>query len=224
MVKELTTTTTDRVGVFGGTFDPIHLGHIASAQAAAQYLNLTKILIIPAHLPPHKNCVNSSPTATAEQRFAMVELACQENKLFECDNRELQRQQHSYTVDTLIELKKESPEQQLYFIIGMDSLLTFTTWHQYEKILTLCHLVVNTRPNYELKQMNAATKVLLNKHLKPNKSELDKIKVGGIIFTEPMTYDISSTQIRHNLHYKKSCHSQLSLNVINFISKNQLYR
>ena len=159
MVNELKSKQLSNIGIFGGTFDPIHLGHTQSAQIVAQYLNLSKVLFIPAHIPPHKNCVNNSPKVSAEQRSTMVELACKENKIFTCDKRELRRQQYSYTVDTLLELKKELPEQRLYFIIGMDSLLSFTQWHRYQDILKLCHLVVNTRPNYDLNQLNNETKI-----------------------------------------------------------------
>ena len=97
---------TNGIGILGGTFDPIHLGHTQSAQSVALWLNLSKILFIPAHIPPHKNELDNTPSANAQQRAAMVELACKDHTLFECDTRELARQQHSYTVDTLIELKE----------------------------------------------------------------------------------------------------------------------
>jgi len=229
MVKELVgnqliTSQTESIGIYGGTFDPIHLGHTQSAQATAQYLNLTKILFIPAHIPPHKNTVDSLPTANPEQRSTMVELACKENELFECDKRELQRHEHSYTVDTLKELKQEFPERRLYFIVGMDSLLTFTTWHHYQEILKLCHLVVNTRPDYDLSQLNSETKTLLSKHQVSSLAEIENINSGAIIFTKPMAIDISSTDIRSKLQRNLSTHLQLSASVMNFIEQNQLYR
>jgi nicotinate-nucleotide adenylyltransferase len=224
MVSKLITKQTANIGILGGTFDPIHLGHTLSAQAVAQELKLTKILFIPAHIPPHKNDVNSAPTVSAEKRAMMVELACEENALFECDKRELERQQHSYTVDTLITLKQEFPEQSLCFIIGMDSLLTFTRWHRYQDILSLCHLVVNSRPNFDLTQINDDTKALLNKHQVRSLDELNKSHTGAIFFTKPMAIDISSTEIRDSLQNNKSCHAQLYASVKDFINKNQLYR
>ena len=150
------------IGILGGTFDPIHLGHTQSAQAVANQLNLTEVLLIPAHIPPHKISAKLVPHASAEQRAAMVEIACQKSELFTCDLRELKRSGHSYTVDTLKELKQQYPTKALFFIIGMDSLLTFTTWHKYKEILSLCHLVVNTRPNYSIEQLNEETKTLLS--------------------------------------------------------------
>ncbi len=224
MVNKLTEIQTSGLGIFGGTFDPIHLGHTQSAQAAAKALNLTKILFIPAHIPPHKNCAKSAPTASPEQRATMVELACQDNIIFECDKRELRRKEHSYTIDTLKELKQEFPDQRLYFIIGMDSLLSFTAWHRYQDILKLCHLVVNTRPNYNLNQLNSDTTALLSKHQVDSINELNNTAVGAIFFTKPIAIDISSTSIRNSLQRNQSEHLQLSTRVINFIKKNKLYR
>lgn len=224
MVNELTAEQRDGIGIYGGTFDPIHIGHSQSALAVAQWLNLKKILFIPAHIPPHKNCINSAPTVSAQQRSAMVELVCKENDLFECDKRELQRQQHSYTVDTLFELREKYPQQKLHFIIGMDSLLTFTQWHRFQDILKLCHLVVNTRPNYDLSQMTKATKQLLAHHQLNTLDELNKAHCGGIIFAKPLFIDVSSTKLRHYLKGAQSCKQYLSASVIDFINKNQLYR
>jgi len=218
------TASTSGIGIFGGTFDPIHVGHSQSAGAVAQWLNLAKILFIPAHIPPHKNCVNSVPTASAKQRSAMVELVCKEHNLFECDNRELMRQQHSYTIDTLLELKEKYPQQSLFFIIGMDSLLTFTRWHRFQDILKLCHLVVNTRPNYDLSQVNSETETLLAQHRVLSKDELTKESVGAIFFTKPLFIDVSSTKLRQNLKTAQCCQQYLYPSVIDFINKNQLYR
>ena len=228
MVKKLLTKQPLRIGVFGGTFDPVHIGHTQSAQAAAQELNLSQILFIPAYIPPHKSSVANSPAASPKNRGLMVALACDENALFTCDLRELQRQQHSYTIDTLLDLKKEFPQAHLYFIIGMDSLLTFTAWHRYDDILKHCNLVVNTRPNYCVDQLNKATKALLIKHQIADTTKLDQADVGAIIFTKPMDLDISSTQIRKVLqdNSRDGTHNQVALfaSVLDFISKNKLYR
>ncbi len=148
------------IGIFGGTFDPIHIGHVKSIDAVATWLHLDKVLIIPAHIPPHKTDSNITPKATSAQRATMVELAIADKPLFYCDRRELNRNGPSFTIDTLKELKATYPNQPLYFVIGMDSLQTFTTWHKYKEILSLCHLVVNTRPNYHLSDLNRETKNL----------------------------------------------------------------
>jgi nicotinate-nucleotide adenylyltransferase len=212
------------IGILGGTFDPIHLGHTQSAQAVADELGLQKILLIPAHIPPHKMSPDLEPHASAKQRAAMVEIACQSSPIFSCDQRELQRSGHSYTVDTLKELKLQYPSQALYFIIGMDSLMTFSRWHQYQEILSLCHLVVNTRPNHPFDQLNDETKKLLSHHKATDVTQLVQYEAGRIFFAKQSFFDISSTQIRQQLMKKLSCNDQLLPAISEFINKNNLYR
>lgn len=216
------------IGILGGTFDPIHLGHTLPAKAVADYLSLTKVLLIPANIPPHK----ATPNVSAQQRAEMVHLACSTEPLFTCDERELKREGNSYTVDTLKELTKAFPQQTLYFIIGLDSLLTFTRWHKYKEILSLCHLVVNTRPNYQLDNLDKATTALLNNHQIHSVDELKKHKSGGILLlpdTLPsddnhLHLDISSSEIRQRLANKQDCQQLLAPSVFSFINKNKLYR
>jgi len=212
------------LGIFGGTFDPIHSGHIASAQSVANWLNLEKVLLIPAHIPPHKSTSDKSPHANSAQRASMVELVCQQNPIFQCDQREIARAGYSYTVDTLKQLKQEYPDNVLYFIIGMDSLQSFTTWYHYKEILTLCNLVVNTRPTYCINQLNEETKALVHSH----RGRFDNVdssnNVGQILFADPIHIDISSSQIRQYIQKGQSCQQWLSSEIIEFINKNQLYR
>ncbi len=216
------------IGILGGTFDPIHLGHTLPAKAVADYLSLTKILFIPANTPPHK----ATPNVSAKQRAEMVHLACSTELLFTCDERELKRDGNSYTVDTLKELTLSFPQQTLYFIIGLDSLLTFTHWHKYQEILSLCHLVVNTRPNYQLDNIDQTTAELLNNHKIHSVDELKKQKSGGIIllpktlasYQSHLHLDISSTEIRQKLANKQDCQQLLAPRVFAFINKNKLYR
>ena len=228
MVKQvlipLMNANTQAIGIFGGTFDPIHLGHTNSAQSVATQLNLNKILLIPAHIPPHKSSVDLTPHANAQQRAAMVELACKHNSLFVCDSRELHRPGRSYTVDTLKELKRQYPNQALYFIIGMDSLMTFTQWYKYQEILTLCHLVVNTRPNYSLNEINDATRALLKNHQLTDINKLTLFTSGKIFFAHESLTDISSTQIRKKISIKQPCEHQLLPAISEFIHKKKLYR
>ncbi len=212
------------IGILGGTFDPIHLGHTQSAQAVATELDLQKILLIPAHIPPHKISAELVPHASAEQRAAMVEVACHNSTLFSCDQRELTRSGHSYTVDTLKELKQQYPDQPLYFIIGMDSLMTFTQWHQYQQILSLCHLVVNARPNYPIELLNDETKSLLDNHQTTDMTQLTQRESGKIFFAQKCFFDISSTHIRQELVQKQSCNHHLLPSIAEFINKNNLYR
>jgi len=218
------TTLSDGIGILGGTFDPIHLGHTQSAQGVATELGLTKILLIPARIPPHKVSSDLVPHATAHQRAAMVELACRQSTLFSCDTRELHRDGHSYTVDTLKELKQQYPNQPLYFIVGMDSLMSFTRWHQYQEILSLCHLVVNTRPNYSLAELNRETQALLKKYQTTDITQLSRVESGSIFLAKAQFFDVSSTQIRQELAKTQNCHRHLLPTISDFIHKNNLYR
>ncbi len=216
------------IGILGGTFDPIHLGHTLPVKAVADYLSLTKVLLIPANIPPHK----ATPNVSAKQRAEMVHLACSTELSFTCDERELKRDGNSYTVDTLKELAESFPQQTLYFIVGLDSLLTFTRWHKYQEILSLCHLVVNTRPNYHLENIDQATITLLKNHQIHSVNEFKKHKSGGILLLPNMlpTYqdhlhlDISSSEIRQQLAQKQDCQQLLAPSVLSFINKNKLYR
>lgn len=216
------------IGILGGTFDPIHLGHTLPAKVVADYLSLTQVLLIPASIPPHK----ATPNVSAKQRAEMVHLACQSEHVFTCDERELKRDGNSYTVDTLKELKEAFPQQALYFIVGLDSLLTFTRWHKYQEILSLCHLVVNTRPNYQLDNVDQTTSALLNNHQIHTIDELKKRKSGGIFlfphtlpaYQNHLDINISSSEIRQQLANSQDCQQLLAPSVFTFINKNKLYR
>ncbi len=132
------------VGVFGGMFNPPHVGHLAGAQEVGFKLNLQKILFVPTHQPPHR----PSPAISAEHRLAMTRLAVADNPLFSVCELEFERSDVSYTFDTLETLKNRYPTVQLHLIIGTDELNSFDTWHQYEKILELARIVVMTRPGF----------------------------------------------------------------------------
>ncbi len=225
MSNNMTTTTPGPgIGILGGTFDPIHLGHTQSAQGVAKELGLTNVLLIPAYISPHKISSDLVPHATAHQRAAMVELACRQSTLFFCDTRELQRAGPSYTVETLKELKQQYPNQPLYFIVGMDSLMSFTRWHQYQEILNLCHLVVNTRPNYSIDELNSETQALLKQYQTTDITQLSHLESGTIFLAKAQFFDVSSTQIRHELANQQNAHRHLLPVISDFIHKNNLYR
>lgn len=218
----------NNIGILGGTFDPIHLGHTVPAKAVAAHLSLDKVLLIPANIPPHK----ASPNVSAKQRTTMVKLACDAEPIFSCDERELSRDCLSFTFDTLKELAQCHPNASLYFIMGLDSLLTFTTWHKYQDILSYCHLVVNTRPNYQLSNLNQDTKTLLKTHQIDDVTALQNTKSGGILllpsqlpnYDEHLHINISSSEIRQSLLNRQACQHLLSPKVFAFINKNKLYR
>lgn len=229
--------TVNKIGILGGTFDPIHIGHIQPAKQVLKKYDLDSILVIPAHNPPHK----ISTSASTKQRVKMVELVCEQENSFILDTREIERSTLSYTIDTIKELKGNYPTSELYFIMGMDSLLNFTQWHKWEDILKCCNLIVNTRPGYELTNLNSETKKLLATHKAPSHAEpkysvnlssvyqkiIDTdnplITTGNIYINHCDELNISSTDIRKSLSLKMNCEKWLTKPVIEYIKFHHLY-
>ena len=135
-----------RIGVFGGTFDPPHIGHLILAQEAMVKLNLEEIAFIPAAYPPQKG---NSPIASPRQRLEMVSLAISDNPKFKALDIELGRKGPSYTIDTILELKRtQGPGQEIFFLMGSDSLRELSTWKEPERLVKICRVVVATRPGF----------------------------------------------------------------------------
>ncbi len=132
-----------RFGVMGGTFNPVHNGHMRVAADATQRLGLDHVRFIPTGAPPHK-CAEH--LADAEHRLEMVRLAIAGHPGFEADDREIRRQGMTYSIDTLTTLQQEHPGSEIWFIIGTDTLLTLHTWKQAEKVLSACRFVTYLRP------------------------------------------------------------------------------
>ncbi|BDG61461.1 nicotinate-nucleotide adenylyltransferase [Caldinitratiruptor microaerophilus] len=141
-----------RIGVFGGTFDPVHYGHLAAAVGAAWLVGLERVLLVPAGEPPHKT---GHPVTPAAHRLAMVRLAAADNPLFEICELELERPGPSYTVDTMAELERRHPDWDLVFLTGLDGLLAIETWHEYRRLLTGWPLVAIVRPGVPLEGWEA---------------------------------------------------------------------
>jgi len=216
---KITTTRNKHIGILGGTFDPIHYGHINPLIKAAQWLGLDNIKLMPAHIPPHKNTTH----ANAKQRLTMVNLVCQQYPLFSAETCELERNSPSFTAETLTLLKQKSPDTHLYFFMGMDSLLKFTTWRHYKKILSLCHIVVLNRPNYDLKQLQQPERLLLDKHYIKNVNATKNINAGHILLAPNYHYNISSTQLRTQFKHGIIDKKHLPECVFNYIITQKLY-
>lgn len=134
-----------RFGIFGGTFDPIHYGHLVAAEEARVVLGLERVLIVPAGQPPHKS---AWPITAAEHRVAMVRLAIASNPHFVLSRVDLDRPGPHYSVDMVSRLRRELGPGELYFIVGMDSLMQLPTWHEPERLMGLCYVVGVNRPGY----------------------------------------------------------------------------
>ncbi|WP_028117021.1 nicotinate-nucleotide adenylyltransferase [Ferrimonas senticii] len=215
--------TITHLGLLGGTFDPIHQAHLECALAVQQALKLDRVDLLPNAVPPHK----ASPGVSAAQRLAMVKLAIADYPQLGVDDRELARSGHSYSVDTLAQLKAEQPDTRLYFIAGMDSLLSFHHWHQWQRILQLCHLVICYRPGYPLPQQpqtQGATMALLSQHQVADVAALRQRDSGGILLLEGPQLDIASSDIRRQLSGVEPVNLGLPAAVLTYIHQQRLYR
>lgn len=207
--------------LFGGTFDPVHYGHLKPVEALANQIGLSRVIIMPNNVPPHR----AQPEASSQQRKKMVELAIADKPLFTLDERELRRDTPSYTAQTLQEWREEQGTQHpLAFIIGQDSLLTFPTWHHYETILDNCHLIVCRRPGYPLTMEQEAHQQWLEAHLTTNPEELHVLPAGRIYLAETPWFNISATLIRERLERGEKCDDLLPESVLAYINEQGLYR
>lgn len=207
--------------LFGGTFDPVHFGHLKPVETLANLIGLSRVIIMPNNVPPHR----PQPEATSEQRKRMLELAIADKPLFLLDERELRRATPSYTAQTLKEWRQEQgPERPLAFIIGQDSLLTFPTWHDYETILDNAHLIVCRRPGYSLEMAQEEYQQWLEAHMTDDPNFLHLLPAGKIYLAETPWFNISATLIRERLQNNESCDDLLPETVLNYINQQGLYR
>ncbi len=206
------------VAILGGTFDPIHYGHLRSALSLMCDFAIDEVRFVPAAQPPHRDC----PAVSAEQRLAMVRLAVQDQPGFVVDDRELHRDGPSFTVDTLEALKQEQPKSRLQLIMGMDAFEKFQQWHRWPRILELANLLIIHRPGNLLPQA-VEIAALLAERERPVEESLLQVN-GAIAVAEVTPLDISATKIRNALNCGKSPRYLLPDAVIQFIEDNQLYR
>ncbi len=210
------------VGIFGGTFNPIHFGHLRMAQELADALNLSEVRFIPSANPPHKDDVMVS----AEHRAAMVELAVADNPLFTLDRCELEREGTSYTVDTLIDLQETlGGETALCLIMGSDAFVKLNTWHRWQALLDYAHIVLVQRPSAQPQEkLPTELETLLHDHYTDQHADLTSENAGFITMQQITAQDISSTQIRDVLRHKKSVRYLVPDAVIEYSQQHQLYQ
>lgn len=194
----------ERIGILGGTFDPIHFGHLVIAEEARVRYALNAVLFIPTGEPPHK----PQWQANAEQRFLMTTLATDDNPLFFVSRIEIDRPGTSYTIDTVRALRDKYHRTEFYLIIGADSALEFYTWREPMAIIDLSHVVVATRPGYPVKRMQSMKK-------DPRLADMDTMPVPGL--------DISSTSLRSRVRAGRGLRYLVPDAVAAFIAKENLY-
>jgi nicotinate-nucleotide adenylyltransferase len=206
------------IGILGGTFDPIHFGHLRMALELYQALDLDHVRFIPSYQPVHRKL----PVATPEQRLAMVKKAITGESALQVDNCEISRKGPSYTIDTLRTLHKKLPNRPLCLIMGIDALLNFPSWNKWEEILKLAHLLVAHRPQYQLPQ-NGIVADLIKNRLTDNHADLHR-EQGGCIFLHPVTpLEISSTYIRNQFAQGLNPRFLLPNSVYDYIKQHGTY-
>ncbi len=211
------------IGILGGTFNPIHFGHLRMAQELADALNLDEVRFIPAANPPHKD----TPTTTAQHRAAMVQLGIADNKTFVFDDRELHRSGASYTLDTLHSLREELGEKtSITLFMGSDAFTKFDTWHRWQEIIQLCHIALVQRPQQRGHdhKLSKALETFLHNHYTENPDDLHNHASGFATMRHITALDISSTAIRNALQHGESVRYLMPDNVMDYIQKYHLYR
>lgn len=207
------------IGLLGGTFDPIHIGHLRPAIEARDAIGLAEVRLLPNHIPPHR----ANPFCASEQRLAMVKLAAQENRGFVVDERELKRNKPSWTIDTLIELRHELPDTPLCFLMGMDSLLGLPSWHRWQELLDYTHLVVNARPGWQPEYPPPVAQ-LLAAHQVQEVTALHRQRAGHIWLADNQPIALSATRLRTLLAEGQDVRYLLPEPVAHYIDQQGLYR
>tara|TARA_B100000686_G_scaffold347148_1_gene435229 strand:- start:4021 stop:4686 length:666 start_codon:yes stop_codon:yes gene_type:complete len=212
------------IGIFGGTFDPIHYGHLRVAEDIVRTVGLKKLYFVPAGIPR----LRTAPEALPQHRVEIVRLVIQNNPNFILDEREIYRDGVSSSIDSMREFKQEfGGEVNLCFVLGIDAFIKFAEWDNWKEFFNLCHLIISTRPGYICTSIND----LLPKELKEECSQrwvinADDMKnhTNGLIFISSTTMlDISATSIRKNIVTGKSVRGLVPDVAINYISDNKLY-
>jgi len=187
-----------KIGILGGTFNPIHIGHLILAEEAREKLELGRILFVPTYLPPHKE---NSDIAPASDRLKMASLAIKGNKYFMVSDIEIKRDGRSYTIDTLREFKAIYPKDELYFIIGSDLLKYLDDWKDLNEIIKMVKFIAATRPGYPLEKIP---------------SYIDTVAIRAV--------DVSAFEIRSCVRENKSFRYLVPEEVFNYINKKGLYK
>lgn len=203
------------IGIFGGTFDPVHYGHLRPAQEIMAALSLHKLFLVPALTPPHRQAA----VASAEQRLQMVRLATREFQHLTVDDCEIRRGGISYTVETLQTYRQQYPQTPLCLLIGSDAFSLLESWHQWQQIPKLAHLVVMQRPHQEQDAIPQWSEACLVS----NVNELSTTSAGKVYLHAVTPQDISATAIRQAISRNEDVAYMLPAPVLQYIQQHRLY-
>lgn len=214
----------EKAGLFGGTFDPVHLGHLRAAEEIREELSLNRIFFIPAAIPPHKDETHITPS---RHRLEMLKLAVRENPHFEICDYELRKKSTSYTVDTLRYLNTTYPGSEFYFIVGNELFSEIETWKEYKELFKLSNFAVITRPGYR-DECSAKLPLALKNDFSYYKEKENVILYKDqnskfIAFTKIRGLEISSTEIRRYVNCGRSVKYLVPSAVEEYILQNNIY-
>jgi len=206
------------IGVYGGSFDPVHLGHIRIAREVCVSLDLEQVLFIPNCNPPHR----ASAAVSTEDRVAMLRLAVDHETQFKIDLREIKRVGVSYMIDTLKSIREDYPSTSLILLVGEDAFNNFDQWRCWRDIFSLCHIAIINRPKIKLTCQGLLAKEYADR-FRQDKASLMQEKSGYIIRCTVVEQEIASSQIRELLIKKKGISSLVTTSVKNYIAEHELY-
>jgi len=198
------------IGIYGGSFDPVHLGHLQTAASVKNELNIDRLFMLPCFEPVHKNSLNY----TSKQRLQMLDLAIKEFNSLEIDTREILRGGSSFMIDTLLDLKESFKNESICLIIGMDSFINFKTWKNWDEFSKLIHLVVLPRNGDQ-----PVSKTLTTFETVENIDKLESNLSGYLYFSNSQMIDISSSAIRGKIAANQNLDNLLPISIINFLKK-----
>lgn len=207
-----------RLAILGGTFDPVHVGHLRSALEVGELLGLDEVRLMPNALPPHRDM----PSVSALQRLQMVQLAVANEPLLTVDARELQRDKPSWTIDTLISVRAElAAVDQLFFVLGWDALCGLSSWQRWRELLDYCHLLVLQRPDMQASLPEPVQALLAERQV--DSWQQAQGPAGSIVFLQQTPLAVSATAIRQLLAEQKSIRFLVPDRVLEFIQTQGLY-
>ncbi len=211
-----------RIGILGGTFNPIHLAHLRSAEEVRETQQLDRVLFVPSATPPHKP---SNGLASAIHRLAMVQLAIRGNPHFRVSTIEINRRGRSYSVDTLRALRAQLPHARFFFILGMDAFREIRTWKEYASLFGMCNLVVTSRPAYHSEPLLRSLPVAVRTEFcyRRGLKRLEHHTGNQVIFQRISDLDISASAIRHRLQRGLSIRYLVPAPIERYILRHRLY-
>jgi len=198
------------IGIYGGSFDPVHLGHLQTATSIKNELSIDRLFMLPCFEPVHKNSLHY----TSQQRLQMLNLAIKEFNSLEIDTQEILRGGSSFMIDTLLDLKESFKDESICLIIGMDSFINFKTWKNWDEFSKLIHLIVLPRDGVQ-----PVNKTLITFETVENIDKLKSNSSGHLYFSNSQMIDISSSAIRGKIAANQNLDNLLPISIINFLKK-----